>query len=108
MDGVSGERTAEAWDAQGARGRGENGIASAASLTEVRQSSVDDVECTEEIDLPLTADLGLALVLACANYAVAGAVGDHIDLAEPLKCLCDDMLDCRRMADVAGEGKTSG
>lgn len=87
--------------AQRARRRAEDQIPPRPPLAEMRQRQLDHVERAGEIRLELVADLVLVLVLAGADHAVPGAVGDDVDAAEARDGPVDDAFDCFARADVA-------
>lgn len=92
----------QARDAEGARGAAEDEVTTAyefrlfwalvflfeigggrlVTSPKVRQTGMDDVYSADEVGLELAADVVVILVLAGADDAVAGAVGDDVDAAE--------------------------
>lgn len=108
LDGIfTGAVKALAWDAQAARGGAENEIAAVLAVAEVGQRQLDDVEGAHEISLELIADFGLVLVLAGANDAVSGAVGDDVETAKVRDGLFDGGRDGGANADVTEQSKVS-
>lgn len=61
--------------------------------TEIGEAGAEDVDGAEKVGLELVADVVVVLVLACADDAVAGAVGDDVDAAPVGDGPLDDIFD---------------
>lgn len=61
--------------------------------TEIGEAGAEDVDGAEEVSLELVADVVVVLVFACADDAVAGAVGDDVDAAPVGDGLLDHIFD---------------
>ena len=66
------------------------------------------MERAPEVGLELVPDLVVVLVLAGADDAVAGAVGDDVHACPMFQALSEDGVDGRADADVAEEGEERG
>ena len=78
---------------QRSRRRTENQVPPRAPLAEMRQRQLNHIQRAGEVGLELIPNIILVLVLAGADDAVAGAIGDHVDASEALDGALDDSLD---------------
>lgn len=93
------------WHAQRARRRAENQIPARAPFPKMRQRQLNHVQRAGEIGLELVPDVEFVLVLAGADHAVAGAIGDDVNATEARDGLVDDGLDGFARADVAEQAE---
>ena len=75
------------------------------ALAEIRERELDDVERAPEVRLELVADLVFILVLAGADDAVAGTIGDDVEARPVRDAGLDDGANGIADADVAEEGE---